>query len=123
VAEPSDADRGNRGTLVVKDRVAQRIAVRAARDTAGVLPQDARMTKLIGRELPKVTVMISADRVRAAVDVAVPWPCPLTDVGAAVRQNVGTALHRLAGLQVDGVDVTVSKVVSETEPTPARVLQ
>jgi hypothetical protein len=32
-------------------------------------------------------------------------------------------LHRLAGLQVDGVDVTVSKVVSETETTPARVLQ
>jgi uncharacterized alkaline shock family protein YloU len=123
VAEPSDADPGDRGTLVVKDRVAQRIAVRAARDTAGVQPQDATMTKLIGRELPKVTVMISADRVRAAVDVAVPWPCPLTDVGAGVRQNVGTALHRLAGLQVDGVDVTVSKVISEAEITPARVLQ
>lgn len=81
------------------------------------------MTKLTGRELPKVTVMISADRVRAAVDVAVPWPCPLTDVGAAVRQNVATALRRLAGLQVDGVDVTVSKVISETETTSARVLQ
>jgi uncharacterized alkaline shock family protein YloU len=123
VAEPPDADPGDRGSLVVKDKVAQRIAVRAARDTAGVQPQDATMTKLIGRELPKVTVMISADRVRAAVDVAVPWPCPLTDVGAAVRDNVAAALHRLAGLKVDGVDVTVSKVVSETETTPARVLQ
>jgi uncharacterized alkaline shock family protein YloU len=123
VAEPPDADPGDRGALVVKDKVAQRIAVRAARDTAGVQPQDATMTKLIGRELPKVTVMISADRVRAAVDVAVPWPCPLTDVGAAVRDNVAAALHRLAGLKVDGVDVTVSKVVSETETTPARVLQ
>jgi uncharacterized alkaline shock family protein YloU len=123
VAEPSDADPGDRGTLVVKDRVAQRIAVRAARDTAGVQPQDATMTKLIGRELPKVTVIISADRVRAAVDVAVPWPCPLTEVGAAVRDNVAAALHRLAGLQVDGVDVTVSKVISEAEITPARVLQ
>lgn len=81
------------------------------------------MIKLIGRELPKVTVMIAADRVRAAVDVAVPWPCPLTEVGAAVRDNVADALHRLAGLKVDGVDVTVSKVVSEIETTPARVVQ
>ena len=105
----------NRGTLTVKDKVAQHLAVRAALDTAGVRTHAGGLDKLTGRELPRVDVSVSGDHVRATVDIAVQWPQPLTTVTAAVRANVTHALSTWAGLTVDGVDVSVAVVV--TEPT------
>ncbi|MBV9089675.1 MAG: Asp23/Gls24 family envelope stress response protein [Mycobacteriaceae bacterium] len=112
-----------RGSLVIADKVAERIAAKAARDTVGVQPRTAALDKLTGRELPRVTVMISADRVRAAVHVAVPWPYPLTEVTAAVRDNVAAALSEMAGLHVDGVDVAVSSVVAGDGTGRTRILR
>lgn len=116
----ADDDPGHRGALVIRDKVAERIAVKAALDTSGVQPRAAVLDKLTGRELPKVNMMISANRARAAVEVAVPWPYPLTAVTAAVRENVTRALSELTGLCVDGVDVTVSSVVTPTDTSSAR---
>lgn len=108
--------------LIIRDKVAEHIAARAALDTPGVQPRAAVLDKLTRRDLPKVTMMISADRARAAVDVAVPWPRPLVTVAAAVRDNVAHALSELIGLHVDGVDVTVSSVVTPTDATPGRIV-
>jgi uncharacterized alkaline shock family protein YloU len=117
-----DDDPGGRGVLIIRDKVAEHIAARAALDTPGVQPRAAVLDKLTRRDLPKVTMMISADRARAAVDVAVPWPRPLVTVAAAVRDNVAHALSELIGLHVDGVDVTVSSVVTPTDATPGRIV-
>ena len=118
-----DDDPGRRGALIIRDKVAQRIAAKAARDTPGVQARAAVLDKLTGRELPKVDIMIAADRARAAVDVAVPWPHPLTTVTAAVRDNVARALSTMTGLRVDGVDVTVAAVVTPSDASPARRVQ
>jgi uncharacterized alkaline shock family protein YloU len=116
-------DAAHRGALIIRDKVAQRIATKAALDTTGVQAHAAVLDKLTRRTLPKVEMMISADRARAAVDVAVPWPYPLTQVTAAVRDNVAHALSELAGLHVDGVDVTVSSIVTADDTAAGRRVQ
>ena len=109
-----DDDPGGRGSLTVYDRVAEHIAAKAALDTAGVRSHSRGLDKLTGRGTPKTHVSIAAGRVRAKVDIAVPWSCQLSAVGAAVRANVTFALSHLAGLQVDGVDVAVTAVTSDS---------
>jgi uncharacterized alkaline shock family protein YloU len=112
---PSAAqDPGARGSLTVLDRVAEQIAAKAALDTAGVRLQASGFDKITGRSKPKTRVSIAAGRVRAKVDIAVPWSYPLGAVGAAVRANVTLALTHLAGLHVDGVDVVVAAVTDDS---------
>ena len=115
-APPVGRDPGGRGSLTVHDRVAEQIAAKAALDTAGVRVHATGLNKLTGRTTPKTHVSIAAGRVRAKVDIAVPWSYELSVVGAAVRANVTSALSHLAGLQVDGVDVVVAAVISDTAP-------
>ena len=93
--------------MTIKDKVVERLAVKAALDTDGVLARSEGFGKLTGRDLPRVRVLISGGRVRAGVDIAALWPTPLPALTASVRDNVARALSSLAGLHVDGVDVTV----------------
>ena len=102
-----------RGSLTVHDRVAERIATRAALDTAGVRSRSSGLDRVTGRSTPRTRVSIAGGRVRASVDVAVPWSYQLSTVGAAVRGNVTWALAQLAGLHVDGVDVAVEVVARD----------
>ncbi|MCV7422745.1 Asp23/Gls24 family envelope stress response protein [Mycobacterium yunnanensis] len=110
-------DPGGRGRLVVRDKVAQRLAVHAARLTEGVHPHAAGLDKITGRELPRATVAVAGDRARVQVNIAVAWPQPVVDVGAAVQRNVVAALKDYAALTVDGVDVAVDAVLPLTEPS------
>ncbi len=103
-----------RGSLTIKDKVVERLATKAALDTDGVLPRSAGLDKLTGRDLPRVRVQISGDRVRAGVDIAARWPMPLPALTASVRRNVAHALSALGGLHVDGVDVSVPAVLVDT---------
>ena len=114
-------DPGSRGSLTVHDRVAEQIAAKAALDTAGVRLQASGLDKLTGRTTPKTHVSIAGGRVRAKVDIAVPWSYQLSAVSAAVRANVTYALAHLAGLQVDGVDVAVAAVTTTDATTAKRV--
>lgn len=116
-----DDDPGTRGSLTIHDKVVRRLATRAALDTAGVARQAAAIDKLTGRDLPRVHVQVSGDRVRAGIDIAVAWPSVLPTVAAAVQRNVGHALHAFAGLQVDAVDVSVPSIVTG-EPAVGRTL-
>lgn len=112
---------GERGSLTVHDRVAEQIAAKAALDTAGVRLHATGLDKITGHTKPKTHVSIAAGRVRATVDVAVPWSYQLSAVSAAVRANVTFALTHLAGLQVDGVDVAVAAVTRDDASTRKRV--
>jgi uncharacterized alkaline shock family protein YloU len=119
-SEPESAvvDPGDRGALVVRDKVAQRVAMHAALATPGVLPHSAGLDKLTGRDLPRVRVDVSATRVRAHLSIAVAWPESLSTVGAAVQHNVSQALTDSAGFVVDGVDVAIEAIVTApAEPT------
>jgi uncharacterized alkaline shock family protein YloU len=103
--------------LVIRDKVAQRVAEKAARDTIGVQSHAAGLNKLTGRELPRAKVYLSATRVRAHLDIAVTWPHSLPRVGAAVQRNVSDALVNAVGLQVDGVDVAIEAIVDTAQDT------
>ncbi len=113
----------DRGTLVVRDKVVERIATRAALDTAGVEHHAEGLGKLIGRDLPRIDVRVAGDRVRAHLDIAARWPASLPDLTGNVRTNVARALTEYAGLTVDAVDVTVAAVVLAPTDTPRRNLR
>jgi uncharacterized alkaline shock family protein YloU len=117
-----DDDPGTRGSLTIHDKVVRRLATRAALDTAGVQRQAAAIDKLTGRDLPRVHVQVSGDRVRAGVDIAVVWPSVLPTVAADVQRNVTHALYAWAGLYVDAVDVSVPSIVTD-EPVMGRSVQ
>lgn len=114
-------DPGDRGSLTVHDRVAERIAARAALDTVGVRRHSSGLDKLTGHALPKTDVSIAGGRVRVTVEVAVPWAHQLSTVSAAVRDNVTSALTHLAGLHVDGVDVAVAAITHDVTAGGRRV--
>lgn len=103
---------GNRGSLIVRDRVVATIATHAALEVAGVSRYASGLDRVTGRDLPRVQVHVRGTRVRAEVDIAVDWPRSLAEVAAAVRSRVTERLDTLSGLQVDAVDVRVPTVLA-----------
>lgn len=117
-------DPGGRGTLIIKDRAVQRIAEAAALDVAGVVPAKQSTNTLnaaLGRAYPRVDCDVAGGRVRAEVEIVGLWPVSAPQLGAQVRHAVTDQLHRLAGLRVDAVDVTIAKIVRVAAPTRRRV--
>jgi uncharacterized alkaline shock family protein YloU len=112
-------DPGTRGSLTIHDKVVQRLATRAALDTAGVHRHGAGIDKITGRDLPRVHVQIAGDRVRAGVDIAVAWAWPQPTVAADVQANVTHAVSAWAGLHVDAVDVSIPEVIDPDAATPS----
>lgn len=110
----SDDEAGARGTLTVREKVAQRLAVRAALDTPGVLPFSVGLTKIAGRSLPQAQLTIAGQRVTAHLKVTVAWPAPAVEVARAVQRNVAQTLSTMAALHVDRVDVTVEQLSTAT---------
>ena len=117
-----EEDSGRRGSLIIAEKVAQRLAVHAAVSTPGVQRYGAGLSKVTGRDLPVARLNIASNRAAAQVKVAVAWPHPLTDVARAVQRNVADALHTMAGLEVDRVDVEVTHV-SVNDTPPSRTVQ
>lgn len=115
-------DPGERGTLIVHDKVAERVAARAALDTDGVLAHGSGLDKITGRERPRVRVMIAGNRVRAHLDIAAAWPRALPQLGRQVQDNVATALRDFAGLHVDGVEVAITHLLPAA-PASTRSVQ
>lgn len=120
---PSTADSGQRGTLTIGDKVAQRLAVHAALSTPGVHRHAAGLDKLTGRDLPSAHLDIAANRVVAQLKVAVSWPQPVAEVARRIQRNVAEALSTLAGLEVDRIDVEVTHISLPEDITPARRVQ
>lgn len=100
----------SRGSTVVHDRVAQRLAVQAALETEHVCPHSSGLDKITGKALPHAQLTVRGNRVRGDVKVAVQWPAPAVQVARNVQRNVVRALSGLAGFDVDDVDVTVAHV-------------
>ena len=80
----------------------------AAICTPGVARHAAGLNKITGRDLPAATIDIASNRAAAQLTVAITWPHPLAEVAHAVQRNVTDALHVMAGLEVDRVDVEVT---------------
>ncbi|SFK44124.1 Asp23/Gls24 family envelope stress response protein [Cellulomonas sp. KH9] len=121
-AAPADAaarpdvadDPGRRGALSVSDRVVQKVALTAAARVPGVA---STSSGLLGRDLPAATARTRGTRAQVDVDVALAWPASAATTARRVREAVGDAVARFAGVRTDRVDV---RVVAVTDP--ARVV-
>lgn len=113
------------GRLVLSDRVGESIAARAALGvdsvvsyTGGVgslLSAPAAMRSVVGGGYPRATIDMSAALPRLSVQVALEWPCPVTQVCRELRTHLTDELVRLAGVRPVAVDVDVVHLVPRAE--------
>ncbi|MFF4587970.1 Asp23/Gls24 family envelope stress response protein [Streptomyces sp. NPDC000345] len=118
-----DSPPGSRGRTTVADVVVEKIAGMAARDVLGVHALGSGFARSMGsvrERMPgagsgkSVTrgVSVEVGELQAAIDLelVVDYGVSITDVAAAVRENVISAVERMAGRDVVEVNITVSDV-------------
>ncbi|MFI9580527.1 Asp23/Gls24 family envelope stress response protein [Streptomyces sp. NPDC052236] len=114
---------GSRGRTTVADVVVEKIAGMAARDVVGVYALGSGFARSMGsmrERMPgagsdkSVTrgVSVEVGEVQAAIDleIVVDYGISITDVASAVRENVISAVERMAGREVVEVNIMVSDV-------------
>jgi len=120
--DPDEA--GRRGTLTVSDRVVQRIAEAATLSVDGVAraaETAGTVESALGRAYPRIDCDVAGGRVRVEARIATHWPLPAATVAEQVREHVTDRLQTLADVSVDGIVVTVAKVVRRETPQRRRV--
>lgn len=106
-------DPGERGTLEIRDRALNRIATTAAL----AVPRVVRNGQSIGtRALPQALTMQEDGELTVLVQIAVDWPCVLTEVARAVQLTVADHLLRLTGIPVARADVSITRVLPPSLP-------
>ncbi|MET9897198.1 Asp23/Gls24 family envelope stress response protein [Streptomyces sp. NPDC006446] len=114
---------GSRGRTTVADVVVEKIAGMAARDVRGVYALGSGLARSMGsmrERMPgagsgkSVTrgVSVEVGELQAAIDleIVVDYGVSIPDVAGAVRENVISAVERMAGREVVEVNITVSDV-------------
>lgn len=89
---------GSGGTIRIEGDALAGLVVAAAE-----LVEGAR----VRRPRRALTVAVADGRVHVEIELAVRYGASLPEVGAGVQSGVADALQRSAGLQVDGVDVSI----------------
>lgn len=114
---------GSRGRTTIADVVVEKIAGMAARDVPGVHALGSGFARSMGamrERMPgagggkSVTrgVSVEVGELQAAIDleIVVDYGVSITDVAGAVRENVISAVERMAGRDVVEVNIMVSDV-------------
>lgn len=110
-----------RGSLHIAPRVAERIALEAARRVPGVIATDAMSDVVLRRNLPRVDLDLAGDRAVVQVHVAVAWGRSLTSTARQVQAQVSDELHRLAGVRTDRLSVSIDSIAQAPETKERRV--
>ncbi len=111
-------DAADRGVLRVADRVVDKVARAAVLGVAGVAPAAATagtVGRALGRTYPQVVCSRSGDRARVLLEIALIWPQPAARVAREVCEAVTGQLLALAGVHVDEVRTTVSRIVDPAD--------
>ncbi|WP_024796154.1 Asp23/Gls24 family envelope stress response protein [Tomitella biformata] len=119
VADPDFAepiDPGDRGTLTIKDRALNRIATTAALAVPGVVRHGQEISSVGVRELPRALAINRDGELTVLVQIAVDWPCVLTEIARAVQVTVADHLQRLTGMTVARADVSITRVLPPALP-------
>ncbi|MGW2236667.1 Asp23/Gls24 family envelope stress response protein [Streptomyces sp. NPDC001759] len=114
---------GTRGRTTIADVVVEKIAGMAARDVPGVHALGSGFARSMGSMRERMPgagsgksatrgVSVEVGELQAAIDLelVVDYGVSITDVAAAVREDVISAVERMAGREVVEVNVTVSDV-------------
>lgn len=107
-AENGNPDNGGPGTLVIKERAIERVAVAAALTVPAVVRTTGGMSRLTGRELPRADVSMGEHSVSINLYVSLAWPSTISDVAASVHSEVARALDTIAGLPLHRLNVVVA---------------
>lgn len=100
-------------------RVARQVLTTIVINTALQIPGVVRMayigdqwTRLLGREVPKqgVNLIIKDNTVSADLYIVVSSGVHIVDVGAAVQEEVASAIEHMVGMQVQEVNVYIQDV-------------
>jgi uncharacterized alkaline shock family protein YloU len=92
---------GEAGTIEISAGVLSQIVVQAAEGADG-----AR----VRRPRRGLEIAVDGDRVRVELELAARLGVVLPDVAHEVQERVADALHRMCGLSVDAVDVSVEEL-------------
>ncbi|MGN9793577.1 Asp23/Gls24 family envelope stress response protein [Streptomyces sp. OZ13] len=114
---------GSRGRTTIADVVVEKIAGMAARDVRGVYALGSGFARSMGSMRERMPgagggksatrgVSVEVGELQAAIDLelVVDYGVSITDVAAAVRENVISAVERMAGREVVEVNIMVSDV-------------
>ncbi|MFF3734493.1 Asp23/Gls24 family envelope stress response protein [Streptomyces sp. NPDC002476] len=114
---------GSRGRTTIADVVVEKIAGMAARDVPGVHALGSGFARSMGSMRERIPgagsgrsvtrgVSVEVGEVQAAIDleIVVDYGVSITDVASDVRENVISAVERMAGLEVVEVNIAVSDV-------------
>ena len=111
-----------RGSTDISPAVVEKIAGRAAREVEGVSLVAAggiaaRIASLVGNE-GRASASADVGRTTSAIDltVSIRYPQPILEMAQRVRSHVKQRVHELTGLEVQEVDITVSKLDAEGPP-------
>ncbi|MGA9870319.1 MAG: DUF6286 domain-containing Asp23/Gls24 family envelope stress response protein [Rhodococcus sp. (in: high G+C Gram-positive bacteria)] len=102
------ADAGGPGTLVIKERAVAKVAVAAALTVPDVIRQVGGMSRLTGRELPRADVSVGEESVAVNLYLALAWPCRISEVAAAVHDEVSRVLDGIVGLPLHRLNILVA---------------
>ncbi|MET4049730.1 hypothetical protein BJD99_13640 [Rhodococcus sp. 1163] len=114
------ADTGGRGTLVIKERAIERVAVAAALTVPAVVRSVGGISRLTGRDLPRADASVGEYSVSINLYVSLTWPCRIADVSEAVYTEVARALDNIVGLPLYRLNVMVA-ATSAGEPVEQQV--
>jgi uncharacterized alkaline shock family protein YloU len=130
----------SQGKTQIADTVVSKIAGVAARDVNGVYKLGGGAARTLGsirERIPGastnasqgVSVEVGEKQAAVDIDVVVEYGVAISDLAAAVRRNVITALERMTGLEVVEVNITVNDLhlpsddsdAAEEQPSTTRV--
>ncbi|MFF5568784.1 Asp23/Gls24 family envelope stress response protein [Streptomyces sp. NPDC012623] len=122
VTKRGGGDPAGRGRTTIADGVVEKIAGLAARDVFGVHAMGSGISRTFGAVRDRVPggggktvsrgVKAEVGEVQTALDleIVVEYGVAITEVAAAVRENVIAAVERMTGLEVVEVNIAVSDV-------------
>lgn len=115
------------GTNVINDSVVAKVAGIAAREVAGVHALGGGTARAIGAlrdainatDLTQgISVEVGETEVAADITIVVEYPAPLQKVANDVRAAISDAVHRIVGMEVAEVNVTVDDVHIPNDDDP-----
>lgn len=97
------------GRLTVRETVVEKVAAESARSLPAVSAVGgALLPRMTGSpKRPKVEVTLSGSVASLRVHLALPFPAPIRDITEHVREHLRHEVHRLTGVTVHYVDITV----------------
>ncbi|MDJ0358806.1 DUF6286 domain-containing protein [Rhodococcus sp. H29-C3] len=104
----ASTDTGGRGTLVIKERAIERVAVAAALAVPDVVRSVGGISRLTGRDLPRADASVGEYSVSINLYVSLTWPCRIADVSEAVHTEVARTLDNIVGLPLYRLNVMVA---------------